>query len=152
MACIKGGTLVSGWPITGLPPYGHTVNGYGGFVTGAGYPRKAGAGPPSCSAPFQSSTYAFLSRLKKLLGCGVIGAVLGAVVCSGACAAGSAVASVSAGASDSVADVAFRAGSSAGVCWASALCALAKMPTLPTMTIDTLMLLPTLTVIAPPSS
>src|SRR5215469_12392768 len=46
------------------PPYGQTVNGKGGFVTGAGKPRYFGSGPDS-AVPFQSAIYACPKRWKK---------------------------------------------------------------------------------------
>src|ERR1700693_1717604 len=42
---------------------GHTANGNGGLVTGAGYPRNFGSSP--LEVPFQSSAYARIRFLKK---------------------------------------------------------------------------------------
>src|SRR5271165_144482 len=63
MAVIRGPACVNGWPITRLPPYGHTPNGNGGPSTGAGSPRYLGAGPLS-AVPFQSSVYAWKNLLR----------------------------------------------------------------------------------------
>src|SRR5580700_2924061 len=63
MAVINGPAWVHGWPMVTLPPYGHTVKGNGGLVTGAGNPRNLGAGPLLPEEGFQSSLYALMNLL-----------------------------------------------------------------------------------------
>jgi hypothetical protein len=67
---MSGADCVHGFVITTEPPYGQSENGNGGPSTGEGVLRNAGGGEESDEGcGFQSSAYALINRVKKLLDC-----------------------------------------------------------------------------------